>query len=338
MDDFRGDELRSVAADLSLGRGAEGYPARVTPSLAGAALTAKPVPWIARLRPGALLFGLTPALATLLYIWGETGSLNLLFALCALVGVAGALAGANLLDVYLDTRRRAWALDESWDAQRTLIASLTLLLIAGLAGIPLALDGGWPVFALGLGGLALATLYTAAPGALRLSPLGDLALFVALGPGVIFLAALSQRQTLMRPLWLLGLALGAFALAIPYARHLRDRNADVEHGRRTVATLLGQTGGQLALVASFAFGYTLLAAFALPFGAPHLALLAFLALPAVAIAITGAYRASEIHSRRLAVRAAIHAYTLIVVWLLAGLLVNSLYLRISSALASGLLR
>jgi len=332
MDDFRGDELRSVAADLMLGRGAEGYAARVTPSLAGSALTAKPATWIARLRPEALFVGLTPALATLLYIWGETGGLNLLFALCTLVGVACALSGATLLGVYLDARRGAWALDEPWATQRPLIAVLVLLLIAGLVGIPLALDGGWPVFALGLGGLALAALYTAAPRALKLSPLGDLALFMTLGPGITFLAALTQRLTLTEPLWLLGLALGAFALAIPTARHLRDCNADVEHGRRTIATLLGQTGGRLALAASFAFASFLLVAFALPFGAPHPALLAFLALPAVAIAITGAYRASEIHSRHLAVRATFHAYVLTVAGLLIGLALNSVYLQVTSAL------
>jgi hypothetical protein len=81
MDDIRGDEVRSVAADISLGRGAGSYPARSTPPLARSALTAKPAAWLAKLRPGALLVGLTPALATLLYIWGETGALNLLAAL-----------------------------------------------------------------------------------------------------------------------------------------------------------------------------------------------------------------------------------------------------------------
>jgi 1,4-dihydroxy-2-naphthoate octaprenyltransferase len=333
MDDIRGDEVRSVAADISLGRGAGSYPARSTPPLARSALTAKPAAWLARLRPGALLVGLTPVLATLLYIWGATGALNLLAALCVIVGAACAISGASLLDVYLDARRAASALQEPWATKRTLVAGLTLLLIAGLAGVPLALAGGWPVIALGVGGLALAVFYTATTRALKLSPLGDLALFLALGPGMTALTALSQGRPLIGPLWLLGLALGAFALTVPYARHLRDRNTDVEYGRRTVAVLLGQTGGRLALSAAFAFGYSLLVAFAVPVGAPHPALLAFLALPAVAIAITGAYRASEIQSRHLAVRATFHAYVLIVTWLLAGLLMNSIYLQITSALA-----
>jgi len=333
MDDIRGDEVRSVAADISLGRGAGSYPARSTPPLARSALTAKPAAWLARLRPGALLVGLTPALATLLYTWGETGALNLVAALCLIIGAACAIGGASLLDVYLDARRAAQALQEPWATRRTLVAGLALLLIAGLAGVPLALAGGWPVIALGAGGLALAVFYTATTRALKLSPLGDLALFLALGPGITALAALSQGRPVTGPLWLLGLALGAFALTIPYARHLRDRNADVEYGRRTVAALLGQTGGRLALAAAFAFGYSLLGAFAVPFGAPHPALLAFLALPAVAIAITGAYRASEIHSRHFVVRATFHAYVLIVTWLLAGLLMNSVYLGITSALA-----
>jgi 1,4-dihydroxy-2-naphthoate octaprenyltransferase len=336
MDDIRGDELRSVAADVSLGRGAGGYQPRLTPPLAKSALTAKPAAWLAQLRPGALLVGLTPALATLLYIWGRTGMLRLLAALCVIAGVAAAISSASLLDIYFDTRRATLALQETWATRRTLFAGLVLLVLAGLAGIPLALAGGWPVVALGAGGLALAVSYTATTRALKLTPLGDLALFVALGPGVTLLTALSQGRSIGRPLWLLGLALGAFALAIPYARHLRDRNADVEHGRRTVAALLGQAGGRLALTASFAFGFALLVAFAFPESAPHPALLAFLALPSVAIAITGAYRASEIHSRHLVMRAALHAYVLIAIWLLAGLLMNSAYLRITSALARAL--
>jgi 1,4-dihydroxy-2-naphthoate octaprenyltransferase len=338
MDDIRGDEVRSVAADISLGRGAGRYPARSTPPLARSALTAGPAAWLARLRPGALLVSLTPALATLLYIWGETGALNLPAALCVIAGAACAIGGASLLDVYLDARRAARALQEPWATKRTLVAGLVALLIAGLVGVPLALTGGWPVIALGVGGLALAVFYTATTRALKLSPLGDLALFLALGPGMTALTALSQDRPLNGPLWLLGLALGAFALTIPCARHLRDRNTDVEYGRRTVAVLLGQTGGRLALSAAFAFGYTLLVAFAAPVGAPHPALLAFLALPAVAIAITGAYRATEIHSRHLVVRATFHAYVLIVTWLLAGLLVNSVYLGITSALAAAFLR
>jgi 1,4-dihydroxy-2-naphthoate octaprenyltransferase len=336
MDDIRGDEVRSVAADISLGRGAGSYPARSTPSLARSALTAKPAAWLARLRPGALLVGLTPALAALLYLWGGTGVLDLLTALCMLVGVACAIGGASLLDVYLDARRAALALHEPWATQRTLISGIALLQLAGLAGVPLALAGGWPVIALGAAGLALAVFYTATARALKLSPLGDLALFLALGPGITALTVLSQGRPITGPLWLLGLAFGAFALTIPYARHLRDRNTDVEYGRRTVAVLLGQSGGRLALAAAFAFGFSLLAAFAAPIGAPHPALLAFLALPAIAIAITGAYRASEIHSRHLAMRATFHAYVLIVAWLLAGLLVNSLYLRVTSILAHAL--
>jgi 1,4-dihydroxy-2-naphthoate octaprenyltransferase len=338
MDDIRGDEVRSVAADISLGRGAGSYPARSTPPLARSALAAKPAAWLARLRPGALLVGLTPALATLLYIWGATGELNLLAALCVIVGAACAIGGASLLDVYLDSRRAARALQEPWATRRTLVAGLVSLLISGLSGVPLALAGGWPAITLGVGGLALAVFYAATTRALKLSPLGDLALFLALGPGMTALTALSQGRSITGPLWLLGLVLGAFALTIPYARHLRDRNSDAEHGRRTVAVLLGQTGGRLALSAAFAFGYSLLVAFAAPIGAPHPALLAFLALPAVAIAITGAYRASEIHSRHLAVRATFHAYVLIVTWLLAGLLMNSVYLGITSALAAAFLR
>jgi 1,4-dihydroxy-2-naphthoate octaprenyltransferase len=333
MDDIRGDEMRSVAADISLGRGAGSYPARSTPPLARSALTAKPAAWLARLRPCALLVALTPAFATLFYIWGETGALNLLAALCLIVGSACAIGGASLLDVYLDARRAAKALQEPWATWRTLVAGLAALLVAGLAGVPPALAGGWPVIALGVGGLALAVFYTATTRALKLSPLGDLALFLALGPGLTALAALTQGRPVTGSLWLLGLALGAFALTIPYARHLRDRNTDGEYGRRTVAVLLGQTGGRLALSAAFAFGYSLLVAFAAPVGAPHTALLAFLALPAVALAITGAYRASEVHSRHLAVRATFHAYALIVTWLLVGLLVSGIYLRITSALA-----
>jgi 1,4-dihydroxy-2-naphthoate octaprenyltransferase len=332
MDDIRGDEVRSVAADISLGRGAGGYPPRLTPPLARNALVAKPAAWLARLRPGALLVGLTPALAVLLAIWGATGVLDLLTALCVIVGIACAISGASLLDVYLDARRAAWTLQEPWATRRTLIAGLTFLLIAGLASVPLALSSGWPVIALGVAGFALAVFYTATTRALKLSPLGDLALFLTLGPGIIALTTLSQGRPMSGPLWLLSLALAAFALTIPYARHLRDRNADVEYGRRTVAVLLGQTGGRLALAAAFAFGFSLLAAFAIPIGAPHLALLVFLALPAVVIAISGAFRASEIHSRHLVVRATFHAYVLIVAWLLAGLLMNSAYLRITSAL------
>jgi 1,4-dihydroxy-2-naphthoate octaprenyltransferase len=336
MDDMRGDELRSVAAEVSLGRGADGYPSRLTPPLAKRAFAVGPTAWLKRLRPGAALVGLTPALATLFYIWGETGALDALLALCALGGVASALSGASLLEVCLDARRASTTLQEPRATRRIFVAGVALLLIAGLAGAPLALAGGLSVLALGAGGLALAVIYAVTSRALKRSLLGDLALFLTLGPGITLLVARSQQRPVTGPLWLLGLALGAFALTIPTVLHLRDRNANVEHGRWTVAALLGQTGGHVTLVASFAVGFTLLATFAAPVGAPHPALLAFLALPAVAVAVTGALRASEMHSRHLAARATFHAYVLIVTWLLVGLLVNSMYLRITVALTHAL--
>src|SRR5262245_50685138 len=63
--------------------------------------------WFALLRPQTLLFGAGPVLVSLTLLWAQGTPLALLPALCTPLAAILVLAGANMLDEYLDYERYA---------------------------------------------------------------------------------------------------------------------------------------------------------------------------------------------------------------------------------------
>lgn len=337
MDNIRADELRTLAADISLGRPHSSYPDGATAGVA-ARPHASRANWIRYLRPAMLFFAFTPCLATLLLLWTDHPLTQPALALLELVGVVLVLMGAGLLDLYLDgdrvaqsptTYRGSGYVPAHTLPRAVLVVAIALLTLGTLAMAPVALAGGIGGMIFGAIGLVFAVLYSVTRYALKWTVLGDLAIFAALGPGVVFITALAQHRPLSWPLLALGLAFGCFALTLPQARHLREMEADATLGRQTVALSLGANAARLLLAGGFIVGFASLALIALPKGAPHGVLLAFVGAPAAVVAIHGAYRAQGPGPRHLVVRATLHANIALGVSLLIGLALNALFLALT---------
>ena len=162
---------------------------------------------------------------------------------------------------------------------------------ASLIGVVLALQSGPLVIVLGLIGLAVGYFYTAGPLALAYNGLGELAVFVCMGPLIVIGAYYVQTGRFDLTLLLNALPVGFLVAAILHANNLRDLELDQQAGKRTLATLLGRGGARVEYYALLGGTYiSLIAAVALRI-APWPVLIALLTVPLalrlVRIAATG---------------------------------------------------
>ncbi|HEX5441913.1 MAG TPA: prenyltransferase [Ktedonobacterales bacterium] len=331
--------VQNAQADNDVADGA----ATDSTSVGGADLAPTPrsrlATWIRLIRPSALLLVLVPALTALALLWLRGVTLLALPALMGIVSLALVQAGASLLDVYLEYARRAHLPEtERHDhlTARALLArsainplsvlrlSILLIVVGGLAGIPLIISGGWPVALLGIAGVAIAFLFSATAFALKRFPLADIVVGLALGPGLVTGMMLAQRHMPTGRDLLFAGALGFLAMLPAAGAHLRDAQQDALLGRKTLVTVLGDGLGRTIYLVWLLAGMALLALAALPHGAPHGALLGFLALPSFSIPVSGALVAKPGYARAQVVLQERRAYAVFAFWFLLGLAINAI--------------
>ncbi len=300
--------------------------------------------WVRLCRPPTLLLGLAPAGATLALLWATGRRVSLLPAICLLLSVLLVMSGASMLDEYLEFERNV---HRRWDPNAggsyyaanvlegtgiepmtTLRASILLLALGLVVGLPLLLTGGAFLLGLGLLGLIIAFLYSSTNYALKRLPAGEFVILLALGPGLVTATALSQAVLPTMQELLLGLAFGLFAFSLVLAAHLRDRDADRAIARKTLVQLNGERGSLLLYSVGLIAAYALVSLAALPKGGSHGALLAIFSLPATLVAWTGVMRATARTTRHLAVRAMLRAYASFALWTLIGLLAAGVIVRL----------
>ena len=173
-------------------------------------------------------------------------------ALAALLGALLLQVGANLAnDVFdfkkgADTTRRLGPLRVT---QAGLLSPGQVLFgmwltfgLAALAGLYLALVGGWLIIAIGLFSIAAAIAYTAGPFPLGYNGLGDLFVFIFFGPVAVGGTYYVQASALSPIALWSALPIGLLATAILVVNNLRDVDTDRTAGKKTLAVRLGARG------------------------------------------------------------------------------------------------
>jgi hypothetical protein len=114
---------------------------------------------------------------------------------------------------------------------------------------------GWPILAIGLASIAAGYFYTAWPAALGYMALGELTVFIFMGPvivlGAYYVAAL---RFAWQPL-VASLPIGFLVAAILHANNLRDIDMDVLNHKLTLANLFGRRAAYLEMVLLYAGAY-----------------------------------------------------------------------------------
>ena len=212
-------------------------------------------------------------------------------ALLALVGSVLIHAGTNFINDYYDWRKGADNEDSLGPAgfiQRKLV-SPNAVLVAGIGcfaagsilGLVLCALTSWELLWLGLASVLAGFLYTGAPIHLAYIGLGEVTVFLFMGPVMVVGAYFVQLEEWAWDPFIASLPIAFLVTAILQANNLRDIESDRATGKRTIATLIGRKWAGREMYLLLAGAYVSLVVAAIAGSLPWPALVALATLPAV---------------------------------------------------------
>jgi 1,4-dihydroxy-2-naphthoate octaprenyltransferase len=207
----------------------------------------------------------------------------------ALIGSIAIQMGTNLTNDYFDFRKGADTpkslgtggslLRGDLTPRQVLMGSILSFGVGIAIGLYLVSVTGPFIFWLGLFSVAVGFFYTAGPFALAYVGLGEVAVFIFMGPVMVIGSYYVQAQTVTLPVVLASLPVGFLVAAILHANNLRDLESDRQIGKRTLATLLGRAGANVEYYILVLGTYLSLAVTVLLGIAPWLTLISIVTLP-----------------------------------------------------------
>jgi 1,4-dihydroxy-2-naphthoate octaprenyltransferase len=240
--------------------------------------------WIEGARPRTLPAAVSPILVGTGAAY-QTGHVVWAYAVLALVVALALQVGVNYANDYSDGIRGTDEVrvgpvrlvgQRLAQPRSVKIAAFACFFFAGLIGLALVgLSGLWVMIPIGAAAIVAAWYYTGGSRPYGYLGLGEVFVFVFFG-----LVATVGTMATMTPAtsagWWGAIGVGGLASAILVANNLRDIPTDREHGKRTLAVRMGESGTRALYVAlvAVAFVMTGLASFTSPW-----ALLAVLAAP-----------------------------------------------------------
>jgi 1,4-dihydroxy-2-naphthoate polyprenyltransferase len=233
-------------------------------------------------RPKTLPAAIAPVLVGTAAAATPLAELSVLRALLALVVALALQVAVNYANDYfdgvkgVDTEARIGprrAVASGLIAPTAMKRAIVLaLLVAGLAGLALALLVGLELLLVGVAA-ALATLgYSGGPKPYASAALGEVMVFVFFGLVATAGSAYVQDGTLELLPVVASVPIGAFAVALLVVNNLRDIPTDTDVGKRTLAVVLGEARTRRLFVALVALAYLSLVVIAVTTGSPWAAL------------------------------------------------------------------
>lgn len=273
--------------------------------------------WAQSVRPKTLTAALVPVfVGTALAIHSTGVYEGWILAMC-LLSATMIQVTTNLFNDAIDYQKGADQADRigpqratqmGWFTARQVLVAATLAgLIALAAGVPLVIQGGWPIVLIGVISLFLAYGYTGGPFPLAYLGLGDL--FVILFFGVIAVCGTYYLHTLEFSFeaFVAGLQVGFLATVLIAINNLRDAPLDKKVGKNTLAVRLGEKWSKIEII-FLLFGALSMGAFWWTQGARAAAVLPLALIP-MSLRLSRAIWASQpdtVFNRFLAQAALIH--------------------------------
>lgn len=286
--------------------------------------------WLRAVRPPSLTASVIPVLVgVLLAARRHFDPVALVVTLTASVAIQ---IGVNLANDYFDDRQgldAARALRPDMTIQtgdlsvRSVLAgAVTAFLVALALGLWLIWRAGVAIFWLGLASVFAGYAYTAAPFKLGYRALGEVVVFVFMGPVIVEGAYYVQLHRWSLGAGLASLPVALLVTAILHANNLRDAEDDRRNGKRTLANLFGPHGAvielRLLVLATYLSLLGLVAGIIIGPGA----LLALLTLPSALQIWNWAGHACELEAQNRLLRATARLHFRFGLLLCAGLLLS----------------
>jgi len=206
--------------------------------------------WAIASRPHTLTIAVNPVLVGSAMAWAESGRIDPLWMLLALLGALLLQLGTNLDNDVSDFERgadrggrlglpRATALG-LLTPQAVRRASRGCLVLATAVGLALVARGGWPILVAGLLSAAAAMAYSGGPRPISTTPFGDLVVWVFFGPVAVCGSFYLQTFALTGGVFVAATMVGFPAVAVLVVNNYRDLEPDARVGKRTLAVCLGR--------------------------------------------------------------------------------------------------
>jgi 1,4-dihydroxy-2-naphthoate octaprenyltransferase len=244
--------------------------------------------WIQAIRAPSLSAAAIPAMLGVA-VAAREGSFSLGRMILALVGAMAIQAGTNLVNDYYDFRSGAdseQSLGPSMVIQRGLLSAeqvwrggIVAFAIGAVIGLALVYLCGWPILAIGIPSVAAGYFYTASPVSLAYVALGELTVFIFMGPAIVMGAYFVMALHFSRAALWASIPIGFLVAGILHANNIRDIESDTRHGKRTLATILGRAGANYELIALDAAAYLATVVAVVSHAIPWIALAAFITIP-----------------------------------------------------------
>ncbi|HEY8173068.1 MAG TPA: 1,4-dihydroxy-2-naphthoate octaprenyltransferase [Dehalococcoidia bacterium] len=207
----------------------------------------------------------------------------------ALLGSIAIHAGTNLVNDYFDHVKgtdNEESLGQSGVIQRGLLSPRAVLTggivafaVGAIIGLAITALVGWPVLALGIASVAAGYFYTASPFSLAYRGLGEVVVFVFMGPVIVMGAYYVQTEAWAWEPFVASLPIGLLVAAILHANNVRDIENDRRNSKWTLAALAGRPAADYEFVALMLGAYGIVIAMAIAGTAPWPVLLTLLSLP-----------------------------------------------------------
>ncbi|MBN8636604.1 MAG: 1,4-dihydroxy-2-naphthoate octaprenyltransferase [Anaerolineae bacterium] len=204
--------------------------------------------WYRAARPRTLTATYVPlGLAAVIAV--QAGTFDLVRFILSLIGALFLQIAANLINEYWDYRRGADTLKQAGQGmiikegvltpQRVLIGAIAPVVAGSLIGLFLLTQSGPLLLWIGLGGVLVVITYTAGPFPLAYNGLGEVAVFIFMGPLMVLGAYyVMAREFSWTPI-VAAIPIGFMVAAILHANNVRDIDADRAVNKRTLAVLFG---------------------------------------------------------------------------------------------------
>lgn len=218
-------------------------PAVATPSRAW--------PWLLALRPRTLTTAVVPVLVATALVAAEGFTIKWWISIFAILSALFIQIGTNLINDALDFKKGAdderrvgpkRVTQSGWLSEKqVLFGGGVAFAIAALFGLPLVLEGGWPIVAIGCASLLCGYIYTGGPFPLAYRGLGDVFVIIFFGFVAVLGTFYLHAGTITPAGWVAGLQVGLLATVLIAINNFRDSPTDKDVGKLTLAVRFGET-------------------------------------------------------------------------------------------------
>ncbi len=146
-------------------------------------------------------------------------------------------------------------------------------------GLYLVATRGLFILYLGIFSVLAGWFYTAGPAAFAYTGLGEIVVFIFMGPVIVLGSYFVMTQSISPAVIWMSAPVGLLVAAILHANNMRDLEADRSKNKRTLANILGRKASRWEYYILVGGSYLLLVVLVLLSVAPPFVLLALLTLP-----------------------------------------------------------